>query len=674
MKTYPKADGEKKNTETKAERIFRGRVKKRLLPVFVMLAVLLCALVGRIFYIVATSSSDYETKILDLQSTKSSTMPFRRGTITDRNSTVLATSERKYKIILEAKNILDVKEKDGVKTYNEEKITETLNGLTMVFGFDAQDLRNVLLEKENSYYIPYSSDIDEDKKEEFEAYVEKRNEELKKDKKTFSINGVVFETEYKRVYPFNEFACSVLGFSGKDAGRGNWGIEEFYNDLLVGVNGKTYRSVNAEGISESTVVDPEDGNTIVSTIDYSIQLAAQNAIDSFLSDHDAENVAAIVMNPKNAEILALATDKKFDLNNPSDLTYCYTAEEIAAMTDEEKETARSMMWKNFAVADAYEPGSTAKPFTVAAALESDLVNEESHFNCTGAKTYGSGEVTIHCNSREGHGNINLAQGLMYSCNVAMMDIAELIGKDIFTKYQLIFGFGRQCGIDLPGETAGLVYQADKMGTVDLATNSFGQNFNVNMVQLASAFCSLVNGGNYYQPHIVRQILSSDGQVKKNVEPVLVRRTVSKDTSEFIKNALFETVSAGTAKTAVIEGYSIGGKTGTAEKQPRSDKKYLVSFIAAAPIEDPEILIYVIVDNPTVGAEEEVSARLAIAIEKNIMEAIIPYTNIKASDYSAVNAEALGNIFGGGPEYTDEVALSNIEGETRQAGEEDEENN
>ncbi|MBR6270984.1 MAG: penicillin-binding protein 2 [Lachnospiraceae bacterium] len=667
MKTSRRADPEIIKREKKREKLYRARVTKKILPVCIVLAVLLCLLAVRIVYIVAASKDDYEIKILDLQSTEDKTFPFRRGTITDRNNTVLAMSERLYNLIIEPKNIIGNKAKD----YSEEKITATVGALSTVFGLDETELRKTITEKENSYYVPYMKEIKEDKVEEFKTYIEELNEKIAKERRSakkdvFKIDGVYFETDYKRVYPFNDFACTLLGFSGKDDTRGNWGIEEYYNSELIGMDGKQYDVVNSDGVTEKSVIPPDDGKTVVSTVDFSVQKAAQNAIDAFLVNHKADNVAAIVMNPKNAEILALATDKKFDLNNPSDLSLTYSEEEIAALTtDDEIAAARSVMWKNFAVADAYEPGSTAKPFTVAGALELNLVNEKSEFNCTGSKSYGSGStgVTIHCNAHEGHGTINLAEGLMYSCNVAMMEIAEKIGGENFVDLQTVFGFGRQSGIDLPGETAGLVYDAEKIGTVDLATNSFGQNFNVNMIQLASAFCSLINGGYYYQPHVVKQILSSDGQVIKNIDATLVRKTVSRETSEFIKNALFETVEAGTAKTAHIDGYSVGGKTGTAEKQPRADKKYLVSFVAAAPIEDPEILIYVIVDNPTVGEDEDVSAKLAIAIEKNIMEAIIPYTNIKASDYSIINVEALGKIFGSDTVYSDEVAKSNIEGES-----------
>ena len=649
--------------------------KKRLLLVSIGLAVLLCLLIGRLIYICSSSGEAYEKRVYQQQNYSTTTLAYRRGTITDRNNTVLATSERRYTLILDPKVILGKTENDdGTYTYEDANIAATLKALKEVFGYDETEIREILDTREESSYVRYAKELTEDEKTAFDEYKSAYNNPSSEEKDAAKaqgidrgkVLGVWFEQEYKRVYPFDSFACSLIGFSGSDSSRGNWGIEEYYNDELTGVDGCEYGYINSDGVVEREISEAQDGNTIVSTIDYSIQLAAENAIDDFLLTHDADNVAAIVMNPKNGEILALATDKTYDLNDPSNLTYEYTEEEIAALTtDEELSDARANMWHNFAVADAYEPGSTAKPFTVSAALENNVITADTTYDCTGSRSFGSGSsaVTVHCNDREGHGVLNTAQGLMYSCNCAMMDIAAKLGKESFSEFQTIFGFGRQTGIDLPGETAGLVYDADSMGTVDLATNSFGQNFNVNMIQQVSAFASLINGGNYYQPHVVKQILSSDGQVIKTIEPTLVRRTVSTSTSEFIKDALFETVENGTAKTAIISGYSVLGKTGTAEKQPREDHKYLVSFIGAAPADDPEILIYVIVDNPTVDYEiEDVSAKLAIAIEKNIMEAIIPYINLQASDASAIDTSSLGNIFDYEFTTADEVAMSNIEGE------------
>ncbi len=624
MKTSRTLDPEeRKRLRIAKNKKYNNSIRSRLVLFCIVAAVALIALIVRLFVINATSGEDYEINILSQQDYSSTVIMSRRGTITDRNGTILATSERIYTMILDPSVILANSAK------NE---TVTLQAVNHIFGFDIADMKNTIEAKPKSAYIRYAKELTEDQRTAFLAYRDEVNA-APAAKETGYVRGVWFEEDYKRVYPFDTFACSLIGFSGGDATRGNWGLEEYYNDELVGSNGREYGYMNTDGVAERTVIPAEDGNTVVSTIDYTIQAACEKAIAGFTSTHEADNVAVIVMDPRNGEILAEATDKVFDLNDPSNLTYTYSAEEIESFdTDEALEAARGAMWKNYAVADAYEPGSTAKPFTVAAALENGVINEHSEFNCTGSRSFGSGSylTRVKCNNVEGHGYLDLTESIMESCNVAMMDIVSVLGAEKFTEYQGIFGFGRQSAVDLPGENGGLLYPLESIGVVDLATNSFGQNFTVNMVQLATAFCSLVNGGKYYQPHAVRQILSSDGQVVRNIEPVLVRETVTEETSAFIRNALFQTVENGTAKTGRIVGYSVGGKTGTAEKLPRSDKKYLVSFIAAAPIDDPSVLIYVIIDNPTVDLEggETVSARLAIAVEKEIMENIIPYMNLK----------------------------------------------
>ena len=256
-----------------------------------------------------------------------------------------------------------------------------------------------------------------------------------------------------------------------------------------------------------------------------------------------------------------------------------------------QQVAWNQIWRNFCVSDTYEPGSPSKIFTVATGLEEGVLKGNESFECTGYLHVGDYDIKCTAWRRGGHGWLNLQESLMQSCNVAMMRIGAMIGRERFTKYQGIFGFGDKTGIDLPGEadTSGLVYSADNIGPTDLATNAFGQNYNCTMVQLSAAFCSVLNGGSYYEPHVVKQILNEQGSVVEKKEPVLVRETVSQSTSDFLKEAMFQTVETGTGKAAQVIGYDVGGKTGTAEKQPRSAKNYLVSFAGFAPIEDPQVL-------------------------------------------------------------------------------------
>ena len=335
-----------------------------------------------------------------------------------------------------------------------------------------------------------------------------------------------------------------------------------------------------------------------------------------------------MMDPKSGEILAMDTSTRYDLNNPYDLSAYYSQEEIDAMDEKAKSDAWYKLWRNFCVNDTYEPGSPQKAFTVAGALEENIINGNESFDCGGFLSIGGHD--IHCVSRFGHGPTTVVQGLMKSCNVVMMNISRMEGTDIFAKYQSIFGFGQKTGIDLPGEAdaATLIYTAENMGPADLATNSFGQNYNCTMIQMAAAYASLINGGSYYEPHVMKQILNEQGSVVEKKEPVLVRETVSQSTSDFLKEAMFQTVETGTGKAAQVIGYDVGGKTGTAEKQPRSAKNYLVSFAGFAPIEDPQVFVYVVIDTPNYPpGEQQAHSSYASAVFSKIMTEILPYLNI-----------------------------------------------
>lgn len=291
------------------------------------------------------------------------------------------------------------------------------------------------------------------------------------------------------------------------------------------------------------------------------------------------------------------------------------------------------------MSDTYEPGSTSKIFTVSAGIENGAISGNESYTCNGSLDVGG--WTIHCAKRTGHGTLNVTQGLMQSCNVVMMHIAAATGRENFCKYQRLFGFGAKTGIDLPGEaeTSTLIHTPENMGSTDLATNSFGQNYNCSMIQLASAFSSVINGGSYYQPHVVKQILNEQGAVVRDIQPELVRETVSAGTSEFIRNALYKTVAEGTGKAAQVDGYKIGGKTGTAEKYPRGLGNYLVSFCGFAPADNPQVLCYVIVDTPHTA--DQPHSTYASEIFQKIMTDILPYMGIYSDKETATvsNADA-----------------------------------
>ena len=309
------------------------------------------------------------------------------------------------------------------------------------------------------------------------------------------------------------------------------------------------------------------------------------------------------------------------MNNPRDISAYYTEEELAGKNEEEQVEMLNDLWENFCISYTFEPGSTVKPITVACGLDTGTLNGSETYVCDGKEDFNG--TPVNCVSRVGHGTETIEKSLMDSCNDALMQMSYSIGAENFMNYQEIFGFGQKTGIDLPGEEQGILYE--KMTPIDLATNSFGQNYNCTMIQVAAAFSSLINGGQYYQPHVVKKILDPEGNTLETIKPVLLKETTSKETSEMIKEYLYKTVSEGTGSEAKVNGYSMGGKTGTAQKHPRAEKKYLVSFIGYLPQENPELVIYLIIDEP--NFKEQAHSNYAQAVVKEILEELLPYMNL-----------------------------------------------
>ncbi len=560
-------------------------MQRKLVGVFVVVVLAFAVLVGRVTYINASRGDEYTKVVLDQQQYDSRVIPFKRGDIVDRNGTKLATSERVYNVILDVRAMLE----------DEDAIEPTIQVLEECFGIGEETVRGLIEEKPSSRYEILKKSIDYNTAQAFEAIDED-------DENYPDVKGIWLEEDYIRTYPYETLACDVIGFTA-DGNVGNNGIEASYNSVLNGTDGREYGYQDESVSLERTVKEPESGSTVVSTIDLQIQSVVEEHILAFNEAHKNEartgegsaNTGVIVMNPQNGEILAEASYPNYDLNNPRDLTKYYSEEAIEAMTDEEKVETLTTLWNNFCVNEVYEPGSTFKPFTVSAGLElGNLTGDETYY-CGGMLHVGDHD--IHCNNRDGHGTQTLRQALENSCNVALMEIGADLGVEEFTRYQELFGFGKQTGIDLPGEQEGVLYTAENMDPTSLATNAFGQNFDVTMTQMAAGFCSLINGGEYYQPHVVKQIQDENGNVTENKESVLIGRTVSEETSQIIKDYMYSVVEEGTGSTAAVEGYDIGGKTGTAEKHPRGRGNYLVSFIGYAPQEDPQVMIYVVIDEP-----------------------------------------------------------------------------
>lgn len=598
-----------------------------LLSILALIFICFLFLLWQIVHGMEKNGNKYAKKVLTQQSYVSNAIQYKRGDILDRNNTKLATSKLLYNVIIDPKTILS---KDG---YEEE----TVNALTSCFDVEADEVKKIIKDRPKSQYYVLLKNIEKASVEKFNEQVDAEKQRAKKKKEQCRIVGVTFEKVYKRNYPLNEKACSVVGFSSAN-NEGLWGLENQYNDLLNGVCGRSYGYYSADGELVKTVKSAQNGNSIVTTIDSNIQAITEKKINKFMKETGAKNVAALVMNPKNGEIYAMASNKQYDLNNAFDLSQVYSEKEIKKLSEKEKTEKLNEMWSNFCVSYAYEPGSTYKPMTVAAALDENIVKDGQSFVCDGGETISG--VHISCVSRFGHGNLTLEQSLMESCNDVMMQIASKMGKKTFYKYQSIFNIGRKTGIDLPGETSGSCYNEDTLGPTELATSSFGQSLTTNMVQIASAFSSVINGGSYYKPHLVKQVLDDNGNIVENIEPTLVRKTVSEQTSAYLRKYLKATVEDGTAATAAIPGYSIGGKTGTAQKFPRKARKYLVSFIGAAPMDDPEVVVYVIVDEANV--EDQAHSTYAQEVVRNIMKDILPFLGVYKDEKAAKNADKKEN--------------------------------
>lgn len=599
---------------------FPKRMQKKLVMLFMAIILAFVVLVGRITYINASKGSKYTKIVLNQQAYDSRKIPFKRGDIVDRNGTKMATSERVYNVILDVYVMLS----------DEENVEPTIQVLKDCFGIEEEKVREVIKEYPDSRYQILKKEITYATKKKFD--------EIEKDTKTYpNVKGIWLEEDYKRTYPYNSLASDVVGFS-VSGNVGAVGIESAYNDILNGTDGREYGYFADDASLERTVKAAKNGNTVVSTIDVTLQSIVEQCILEFNETHRGEtrkdepgskNTAVIIMDPNTGEILAEASYPNFDLNNPRDLSSVYTEEKWNAMTEEEQLDAMNGLWRNFCVSDAFEPGSTMKPFTVAAGLETGALNGEETYYCGGSKHVGDSDIACHL--RTGHGTVSVQDSIAYSCNVGLMDIAEVIGIENFVRYQHIFGFGEYTGIDLPGEgaTEALLYTTDTMHEVELATCSFGQGFNVTMTQMAAGFCSLINGGYYYEPHAVKQIKDEDGKVIETKDPVLLRKTISEETSKQLKTYLKATMEYGTGKPAAVEGYDIGAKTGTAEKLPRGNGNHVLSYIGYAPQENPEVLVYVVIDEPNVP--DQATSRYVLELSQKIMSQAFPYLNISTID-------------------------------------------
>ena len=622
---------------------FNMNMQKKLVVLFIIILLAFLGLAGRLVYITEAKGQEYTKNVLSQQKYQSTTLPYKRGDILDNKGTKLAISEKVYNLIIDCKAVLE----------KEEYLEATMTALESCFPeLNHLEIKNYIKNNPARRYYVVKKQLTY---EEISDFVEIQNNR----KENPNVQGVWFEEEFKRMYPNGTLACDVIGFTMKNTEgtdfQGNYGLEAYYNDILNGTNGREYGYLNEDSNLERTTIPATDGYNLVTTIDANIQ----SIVEKYLKKHNeeyknqyrtgngAQSGGCIVMDVNSGEILAMADYNSYDLNNPYDTSVLEgtllldgngkVTEEKTVLTAENMEESLSdnnitnknlnALWKNFCIANTYEPGSTAKPFTIAAGLESGKMTGDEYYNCEGGLWVGNYFIKCHSYSTGGEGIQNVQQALEQSCNVAHMLMGNQIGVDTFLEYQERFNFGLRTNVDLYGEsrTKSLVFNKSNMGPTELATSTFGQGYNVTMIQMISGFCSLINGGYYYEPHVVKKITTSDGALVQEIEPRIIKQTVSESTSALIRQYCKGVVDNGTGKTARPAGYSIGGKTGTAEMGSRDKRDYVVSFMGFAPAEDPQIAIYVVIDRPNVGKQDD--AKHATRIVRNVLTEVLPYMNI-----------------------------------------------
>lgn len=561
-----------------------------------MLIVFLCALVviigltGRLVYLMVFDAEYYQEKAKSLHE-REREIKAARGEIIDRNGTVLATNKTVCTI-----SVIHSQIKEPERVIKE---------LSSILGLEEETVRK-RVEKVSSM-------------ERIKTNVEK---EVGDKIRNLELDGVKVDEDFKRYYPFEELASKVLGFTGGD-NQGIIGLEVGYENELKGQNGMILTTTDARGIELDGVaedrIEPRAGNTLQISLDYNIQMYAQQMAEKVMEEKQAEKVAILLMNPKNGEILAMVNVPEFNLNEP----FVLNTEGSENLTPEEKQDALNQMWRNGCINDTYEPGSTFKIITSSACLEEGVVKLDDRFHCPGYKMVE--DRKIRCHKVGGHGSETFVQGIQNSCNPVFIEIGLRLGTDDFYKYFEQFGLMGETGVDLPGEASTIMQKKENVGQVELATMSFGQSFQVTPVQMAATVSSLINGGYRVTPHFGVQVLDAKGKKIETLHEGRGKRIVSEETSKTMQKLLESVVSEGSGKNAYVEGYSIGGKTATSQTLPRSANKYISSFIGFAPAQDPQILGMCVIYDPQ-GIYY--GGTIAAPVIGDIFENIFPYLGIE----------------------------------------------
>ncbi len=629
--------GSKNNSKKRAEKGPAQRLRQRTAILILLILVLgFGAAVLRLTYLTTVQSSELQESAVDLQ-LADTTVSAKRGTIYDANGNVLAESASVWQVVMSPVNFKNDKQRQAAA-----------KGLSEIFDLEYNDVLDDT--KQQSHYVVVKRRIESDEREKVLELIDT----LKKD---YSCSGVIqLLDDYKRYYPKNSLASSVIGFTGSDD-QGLEGIEYEYDSYLSGTPGRIITAQNARGTDMpfryEQNVESEDGNNVYLTIDETIQSICEKYMQKGVEDNNVLNKGVcIAMDVNTGAILAMVTTDGYDLNNPYELSakdkkkIKSTAKSKQA---EAESAALSNMWRNKAVADTYMPGSVFKMCVASAALEENLVNEKTSFTCTGSISV-EGE-TIHCSNISGHGTQNFVEVISNSCNPAFIQIGQMLGAGKFRQYYQGFGFSDKTGIDLPGEAEDSFWKEGKMGGVDLAVASFGQNFSITPIQMITACAAVSNGGYVVQPHVVSKITDSKGNVIKTVDKKVKRQVISDDTSKKMNEYLEYNTERQGAAAGYISGYKVAGKTGTSEKkgvtkvESSFSEDYISSFCGYAPADDPQIAMLVFFDTP--DGDAYYGSQVSSPVFINIMSEVLPYLDVKTS----YTDEELGYVDASAGDYT-----------------------
>ncbi|HRL42270.1 MAG TPA: penicillin-binding transpeptidase domain-containing protein [Ruminococcus bromii] len=629
--------GSKNNSKKRAEKGPAQRLRQRTAILILLILVLgFGAAVLRLTYLTTVQSSELQESAVDLQ-LADTTVSAKRGTIYDANGNVLAESASVWQVVMSPVNFKNDKQRQAAA-----------KGLSEIFDLEYNDVLDDT--KQQSHYVVVKRRIESDEREKVLELIDT----LKKD---YSCSGVIqLLDDYKRYYPKNSLASSVIGFTGSDD-QGLEGIEYEYDSYLSGTPGRIITAQNARGTDMpfryEQNVESEDGNNVYLTIDETIQSICEKYMQKGVEDNNVLNKGVcIAMDVNTGAILAMVTTDGYDLNNPYELS-AKDKKKIKSTPKkkqaEAESAALSNMWRNKAVADTYMPGSVFKMCVASAALEENLVNEKTSFTCTGSISV-EGE-TIHCSNISGHGTQNFVEAISNSCNPAFIQIGQMLGAGKFRQYYQGFGFSDKTGIDLPGEAEDSFWKEGKMGGVDLAVASFGQNFTITPIQMITACAAVSNGGYVVQPHVVSKITDSKGNVIKTVDKKVKRQVISDDTSKKMNEYLEYNTERQGAAAGYISGYKVAGKTGTTEKrgvtkfESSFSEDYISSFCGYAPADDPQIAMLVFFDTP--DGDAYYGSQVSSPVFINIMSEVLPYLDVKTS----YTDEELGYVDASAGDYT-----------------------